>query len=77
MTNRNSNTVLKEAVDKAIRILAGYIEPGQRNCEDTVEQLTEVFDTAEVRAAIEQVKRKRRMPERQIASEAHHAQRPE
>ncbi|MBB4377271.1 hypothetical protein [Bradyrhizobium sp. SBR1B] len=47
-----------EAVDRAQAILARYVEPGDRDCERTVNDLLDVLDRDEVVAAVEELERR-------------------
>ena len=48
------NERLKDAVEHSIETLAEHIQPGDRNCEGTVNRLAETLDNDEVKEAIEQ-----------------------
>jgi hypothetical protein len=48
------NEKLKEAIETSLEILTDYIEPGERNCESTVNKLTKALDNDEVKEAIEE-----------------------
>ena len=50
---------LKKAVEDSIEIIAEHIEPGPRDCEKTVNELTETLDNNEVKAALEGFDEKR------------------
>ena len=45
-----------DAVEKAQDILAHYIEPGPRDCENTINQLMDVLDDTQLIEAVEEVK---------------------
>jgi hypothetical protein len=45
---------IKEAVKESIGILTEHIQPGQRDCETTVNKLTETLDNPVVQEAIEE-----------------------
>lgn len=47
-----------EAVERAQAILARYVEPGERDCERTINDLLDVLDRDEVVAAIEELERR-------------------
>jgi len=45
-----------DAVEKAQDILAQYVEPGPRDCENTINQLMDVLDDSQLIEAVEEVK---------------------
>jgi hypothetical protein len=45
-----------EAVEKAQRILGEYIEPGPRDCEQTINNVMSVLDDNSVNEAVDQIK---------------------
>lgn len=47
-----------EAVERAQAILARYVEPGERDCERTINELLDVLDRDEVVAAIEELEQR-------------------
>lgn len=44
-----------EAVEQAQAILARYVEPGERDCERTINDLLDVLDRDQVVAAVEEL----------------------
>ncbi|GGI30824.1 hypothetical protein [Bradyrhizobium guangdongense] len=48
-----------EAVERAQAILASYVEPGERDCERTINDLLDVLDRDQVVAAVEELERRR------------------
>jgi hypothetical protein len=48
--------LILDAVDKAQRILAGYLDPGPRNPEGTIEELREVLARPELVDAVQRVR---------------------
>jgi hypothetical protein len=44
--------VIKETVRRASAILAEYVQPGERNCEATVERLLNIFDNDNIVEAL-------------------------
>jgi hypothetical protein len=51
------------AVERAQRILAEHIEPGPRDCNNTVNDLLEVLDDGALVEAVDEVKYERRFKE--------------
>jgi hypothetical protein len=47
-----------EAVERAQAILARYVEPGERDCERTINDLMDVLDRDEVLAAVEELEQR-------------------
>jgi hypothetical protein len=47
-----------EAVERAQAILARYVEPGERDCERTINDLLDVLDRDEVVAAVEELEQR-------------------
>src|SRR4051812_7537941 len=47
-----------EAVEQAQAILARYLEPGERDCERTINDLLDVLDRDQVVAAVEELERR-------------------
>jgi len=45
-----------DAVERAQRLLAEYVEPGKRDCEKTVNQLLDVLDDEALIEAVDEVK---------------------
>jgi len=45
-----------DAIEKAQRILAEYIEPGPRDCEKTINELESVLDNGSLIEAVDEVK---------------------
>ena len=45
-----------DAVEKAQDILARYVEPGPRDCENTINQLMDVLDDTQLIKAVDEVK---------------------
>jgi hypothetical protein len=45
-----------DAVEKAQDILARYVEPGPRGCENTINQLMDVLDDTQLIEAVDEVK---------------------
>jgi hypothetical protein len=48
--------LILDAIEQAQRILADYIEPGPRNPEDAIEQLTTALASPELVAAVQRVR---------------------
>jgi hypothetical protein len=48
--------LILDAVDKAQRILANYIEPGPRNPEGTIEELKSALASPEIVATVQRVR---------------------
>ena len=44
--------VIKETVRRATAILAEYVQPGERDCEATVERLLNIFDNDNIVEAL-------------------------
>jgi hypothetical protein len=40
----SAEKIVLEAVERAQAVLAGYVEPGERDCERTIEELLDVLD---------------------------------
>lgn len=49
---------VQEAVERAQAILARYLEPGERDCERTINDLLDVLDRDEVVAAVQELERR-------------------
>jgi hypothetical protein len=49
---------LMEAVERAQAIMARYVEPGERDCERTINDLLDVLDRDEVVAAVEELEQR-------------------
>lgn len=47
-----------EAVERAQAILARYVEPGERDCERTINDLLDVLDRDEAVAAVEELEQR-------------------
>ena len=45
-----------DAVEKAQDILAQYVEPGPRDCDNTINQLMDVLDDTQLIKAVDEVK---------------------
>ena len=54
---------LRKAVVKAQSILARYVEPGPRDCENTINELMDVLDDENVVEAVEEAKMEKPTPE--------------
>jgi hypothetical protein len=48
--------LVADAVEKAQRILAEYVEPGPRDCEVTINRLMDVLDDGQLIEAVDEVK---------------------
>ncbi|MCP3395287.1 hypothetical protein NLM27_41890 [Bradyrhizobium sp. CCGB12] len=59
----DSEKRVAKAVEQAQGILARYVEPGPRDCEDTVSELMVVLDDEGVVEAVEETKMERPTPE--------------
>jgi hypothetical protein len=62
-----------DAVEKAQDILAHYVEPGPRNCENTINQLMDVLDDSQLIEAVDEVKDERSEEERPQDRSKQHA----
>ncbi|MCP3395182.1 hypothetical protein NLM27_41295 [Bradyrhizobium sp. CCGB12] len=51
-----------KAVEQAQSILARYVEPGPRDCENTISELMDVLDDEAVVEAVEETKMESRHP---------------
>lgn len=54
----NAEKLVQDAVERASAILARYVEPGERDCERTINDLLDVLDRDEVVAAVEELERR-------------------
>jgi hypothetical protein len=51
-----AETQVTDAVERAQRILAEHIEPGQRDCDQTINRLLDVLDDGGLIEAVDEVK---------------------
>lgn len=51
------------AVEKAQQILADHVEPGPRDCDETINRLLDVLDDGALIEAVDEVKHERRSDE--------------
>jgi hypothetical protein len=49
-----ADETIKEAVKESIGILTEHIQPGQRDCETTVDKLTQTLDNPTMQEALEE-----------------------
>jgi hypothetical protein len=68
---------LKKAVEDSLEIIGDYIQPGERDCETTLNKLSETLDNREVQRAVEQSEKQEAQKDDGRRSEKARSGRPE